>query len=73
MTISKEIVVEAAKNVLLDIEHGKLLKYDPVSHCKAIEDMIIAAEKEGFLRALAKSGIPQSWLSEIMESENDGA
>lgn len=72
MTISRENVVETAKNVLLDIEQGVFLKRDPVSHCKAIEDMLIAGAKEAYLYALAKSGIPQSWLLEIIGGENDG-
>ena len=72
MTISRENVVETAKKVLLDIEQGVFLKRDPVSHCKAIEDMLIAGAKEAYLYALAKSGIPQSWLLEIIGGENDG-
>lgn len=73
MTISRENVVETAKNVLLDIEQGVFLRCDPVSHCKAIEDMLIAGAKEAYLEALAKTGIPQSWLLEIIGGESDGA
>ena len=73
MTRSKENVVETAKNVLSDIEQGVFLKRDPVSHCKPIEDMLIAEAKKAYLEALAKSGIPQSWLLEIIGGENCGA
>lgn len=73
MIMSKENVVETAKNVLLDIERGAFLRSDPVSHCKAIADMLIAGAREAYLEALVKSGIPQSWLLEIIGGEIDEA
>lgn len=55
--MEKEKIAQIAKQDLLDIEQGKLLRYDPVSHCKVIEEMLIAEEKRVYQEVLAKHGI----------------
>lgn len=57
MNKENEYIRKIAIQVLHEIEKGYLRKFDPVSHCKAIEEMLIEAESRGFREALAEYGI----------------